>query len=246
MADWASTDDLRRFLDGLADKRQVGQLAAANDVESSVLATGQGSLDRALGGGLPRGALAEVAGQERTGKTGLCLDIVAAAQACGGSAAFIDADRSLTPGLAKERRVRPEELWYHVPESAEQGLDVAEVLTRSNSLDVVVIDSVASLVSRSEAVGRRANPWLASGLRRLAAALTDSRTCLLVTRCAQKEGEFLDQTWALGGDWHTLALYCATRLHLAHEGNHVTCRIAKSKFGRMGQTVDLPVPGKGG
>lgn len=245
MSDWASPDDLRRFLDGLADKRQVGRLGAASAVESSVLATGQGDLDRVLGGGLPRGALAEVAGQERTGKTSLCLDIVAAVQACGGSAAFVDADRSLTPRLARERRVRPEELWYHVPETAEQGLDVAEVLTRSNSLDVIVIDSVASLVSQSEASGRRVTPWLASGLRRLAAALADARTCLLVTRCAQEEGEFLDQTWALGGDWHTLGLYSATRLHLARKGGRITCRIVKCKFGAMAQTVDLPLPARG-
>jgi len=245
MSDWASPDDLRRFLEGLADKRQVGRLGAANGMESSVLATGQGDLDRALGGGLPRGTLAEVAGQERTGKTGLCLDIVAAAQASGGSAAFIDADRSLTPRLARERRVRPEDLWYHVPETAEQGLDVAEVLTRSNSLDVIVIDSVVNLVSQSEASGRRVTPWLASGLRRLAAALTDSRTCLLVTRCAQEEGEFLDQTWALGGDWHTLALYSATRLQLAHCEGRITCKVVKCKFTAVPQTVDLPLPGRG-
>ncbi|MGZ5319492.1 MAG: ATPase domain-containing protein, partial [Actinomycetota bacterium] len=119
-----------------------------------VISTGSMALDIALGvGGIPRGRIVEVYGPEGSGKTTVTLHIIAEAQARGGIAAFIDAEHALDPTYARELGVNIDELLVSQPDSGEQALEIADMLVRSGSLDLVVIDSVAALVPRAEIEG---------------------------------------------------------------------------------------------
>src|SRR5262245_36790356 len=119
-----------------------------------VIPTGSLALDLALGvGGIPRGRVVEVFGPEGSGKTTVCLHIIAEAQAKGGIAAFIDAEHALDPTYARSLGVNIDELLVSQPDSGEQPLEIADLLVRSGALDVVVIDSVAALVPRAEIEG---------------------------------------------------------------------------------------------
>src|SRR5262245_51458898 len=120
----------------------------------SVIPTGSLALDIALGvGGIPRGRVVEVFGPEGSGKTTVCLHIIAEAQSHGGIAAFIDAEHALDPTYAQRLGVNIDELLVSQPDSGEQALEIADMLVRSGALDVVVIDSVAALVPRAEIEG---------------------------------------------------------------------------------------------
>src|SRR5262249_1201506 len=120
----------------------------------SVIPTGSMSLDIALGiGGVPRGRIIEVFGPEGSGKTTVCLHIIAEAQRNGGIAAFVDAEHALDPAYARARGVNIDELLVSQPDSGEQALEIADMLIRSGALDVVVVDSVAALVPRAEIEG---------------------------------------------------------------------------------------------
>src|SRR4030095_1965670 len=115
----------------------------------SVVPTGSLALDIALGvGGIPRGRVVEVFGPEGSGKTTVCLHVIAEAQRHGGIAAFIDAEHALDPTYAQRLGVNIDELLVSQPDSGEQALEIADMLVRSGALDVVVIDSVAALVPR--------------------------------------------------------------------------------------------------
>jgi recombination protein RecA len=120
----------------------------------SVIPTGSLALDIALGiGGIPRGRIVEVFGPEGSGKTTVCLHIIAEAQRCGGIAAFVDAEHALDPTYAQRLGVNIDELLVSQPDSGEQALEICDLLVRSGALDVVVIDSVAALVPRAEIEG---------------------------------------------------------------------------------------------
>ena len=121
----------------------------------TVIPTGSLALDIALGvGGIPRGRIIEVFGPEGSGKTTVCLHMIAEAQAKGGIAAFIDAEHALDPTYARELGVNIDELLVSQPDSGEQALEIADMLVRSAALDIVVVDSVAALVPRAEIEGR--------------------------------------------------------------------------------------------
>jgi recombination protein RecA len=125
---------------------------AAADVQ--VVSTGSLGLDIALGvGGLPRGRVVEVYGPESSGKTTLCLSVVAEIQKLGGTAAYIDAENALDPQYAAKLGVNMDELLISQPDTGEQGLEIADMLVRSGSVDVIVIDSVAALVPKAEIEG---------------------------------------------------------------------------------------------
>ena len=121
----------------------------------TVIPTGSLALDIALGvGGIPKGRVVEVFGPEGSGKTTVCLHMIAEAQSKGGIAAFIDAEHALDPTYARELGVNIDELLVSQPDSGEQALEIADMLVRSAALDLVVIDSVAALVPRAEIEGR--------------------------------------------------------------------------------------------
>lgn len=162
---------------------RLGEEGAKVQVE--VIPTGSLGLDAALGiGGFPRGRIIEIYGPEASGKTTLALQVIAEAQKLGGSVAFIDAEHALDTGYAKALGVNLEELLISQPDTGEQALEIAEVLTRSGGLDMFVIDSVAALVPRAEIEGEMGDAFvgvqarlMSQALRKLAGVISKSKTC---------------------------------------------------------------------
>ena len=157
------------------------------DVE--VIPTGNILIDRALGvGGFPRGRVVEVFGPESSGKTTLTLTVIAQAQKRGGLAAFIDVEHALDPQYARKLGVDLDDLLVSQPSSGEEALRICETLVRSNALDVIVIDSVAALVTKAElegeigdtTVGAQAR-LMSAALRKLTALISKARTCCIFT-----------------------------------------------------------------
>ena len=156
-------------------------------VPVSVIPSGCLSLDSALGvGGFPRGRVIEVYGPESGGKTTLTLHVIAEAQKLGGQAAFIDAEHALDPVYARKLGVDVDNLLVSQPDNGEQALEIAETLTRSGGVDVVVVDSVAALVPKAELEGEMGDPQMglqarlmSQALRKLTAIVSKSRTCLI-------------------------------------------------------------------
>ncbi len=135
-------------------KGAVMRLDLSRSATLDGIPTGSLSLDIALGGGgIPRGRVIEIFGPESSGKTTLTLHIIASAQKMGGVAAFIDAEHALDPSWAKRLGVKLEDLLVSQPDTGEQGLEICELLVRSNAVDVIVIDSVAALIPRAEIEG---------------------------------------------------------------------------------------------
>ena len=153
------------------------------------ISTGSISLDIATGvGGIPRGRMCEVFGPEASGKTTLCYHVMANAQKAGGTAAFIDTEHALDPGYAQNVGLDTESLLVAQPDSGEQALDMAEMLIRSNAVDVVVIDSVAALTPRAEIEGEMGDTHIglqarlmSQAMRKLSGAISKSRTTMIFT-----------------------------------------------------------------
>jgi len=232
--------DVERFATALRDKQEIAKLGSTLALDSAFLPTGSAALDKPLGGGLPRGSLAEIAGPERSGKTALTLTLVAHTQRQGGQAVVVDADQSVQMSMLHRAGVDPHGLWYHVPGNAEQAFDIVEALVCSNAVDLIVLDSIVRLISETEISGRDGPRWLPDMLRNLRRALRPSRTCVVMTRDSEDEREFLDQTLGLGSDWHALAHYAETRLHLQREGNGVRCRIVKCRLAPSPRDTFVP------
>ena len=154
-----------------------------------VLKTGILPLDTALGvGGIPKGRIVEVFGPEASGKTSLCLSLIAQTQRAGGVAAFIDAEHALDPTWAQVLGVKLEDLLISQPDTGEQGLEIAETLIRSGGVDLVVIDSVAALVPRSEIEGEMGDAQIglqarlmSQALRKLTGVVSKSKTTVVFT-----------------------------------------------------------------
>ncbi len=146
----------------------------ANDVayDIQVVSTGSLGLDIALGvGGLPRGRIIEIYGPESSGKTTLTLQVIAEMQKMGGTAAFIDAEHALDPQYAQKIGVNVKELLISQPDNGEQALEIADMLVRSGSVDIVVIDSVAALTPRAEIEGDMGDPQMGLQARLMSQAL---------------------------------------------------------------------------
>jgi len=165
------------------------RMGADQKVEVQVIPTGNLLIDQALGvGGFARGRVVEIYGPESSGKTTLTLTIIAQAQKAGGLAAFIDVEHALDPNYARRLGVKMDELLVSQPSSGEEALRICETLIRSNALDVVVIDSVAALVTRQElegeigdaTVGAQAR-LMSAALRKLTAIISKARTCCVFT-----------------------------------------------------------------
>lgn len=166
---------------------RFGEAAAKLDI--SVISTGSLPLDIALGvGGLPRGRIIEIYGPEASGKTTICLSVIAQAQKHGGVAAFIDAEHALDPLWAERVGVKLDELLISQPDTGEQALEIAESLVRSGGVDVLVIDSVAALVPRAEIEGEMGDAMvglqarlMSQALRKLTAVISKSKTVVIFT-----------------------------------------------------------------
>ena len=163
----------------------------------SAVSTGSIALDLALGvGGLPKGRICEVYGPESSGKTTLCLSVIAEAQRRGGNAVFIDVEHALDPRYAKTVGVDLDKLMVSQPESGEDALNITETLIRSGAIDIVVIDSVAALVSKSELDGQMGDATvgvqarlMSQAMRRLTAAISKtSCICLFTNQIREKIG----------------------------------------------------------
>lgn len=155
----------------------------------STISTGALSLDLALGlGGLPRGRIIEIYGPESSGKTTVCQHVIANAQKAGGLCAFIDTEHALDPQYARLIGVNTQELLISQPDCGEDAMQIAETLVASNSIDVLVIDSVAALVPRAEIEGNMGDSHMglqarlmSQALRKLTAIINKSRTCVIFT-----------------------------------------------------------------
>ena len=169
----------------------------AERLTTDVVSTGSIALDLALGvGGLPKGRIIEVFGPEASGKTTVCLHVIAEAQKKGGVAAFIDAEHALDPQRAQKIGVNLDELLISQPDTGEQALEIADALIRSGGIDVLVIDSVAALVPKSEIEGEMGESsigvqarLMSQALRKLTGAIANTNTvCIFTNQLRQKIG----------------------------------------------------------
>jgi recombination protein RecA len=167
----------------------IMRLGAEGSKGISVIPTGNLLIDRALGvGGFPRGRIVEIYGPESSGKTTLTLSVIAQAQKSGGLAAFIDVEHALDPAYSRKLGVNLEDLLVSQPSSGEEALRICETLVRSNALDVVVLDSVAALVTKTElegeigdsVVGAQAR-LMSAAMRKLTAFISKADTCVIFT-----------------------------------------------------------------
>src|SRR4249920_3610960 len=186
----------------------------------TVIPTGSLSLDIALGvGGIPRGRVVEVFGPEGSGKTTVCLHVIAEAQSHGGIAAFIDAEHALDPTYAQRLGVNIDELLVSQPDSGEQALEIADMLVRSGALDVVVIDSVAALVPRAEIEGEMGDTHvglqarlMSQAMRKLAGSLSKfDTTAIFINQLREKIGVMFGSPETTPGG-RALKFYSSVRL----------------------------------
>jgi recombination protein RecA len=192
----------------------------------ATISTGALALDIGLGiGGVPRGRIVEIYGPESSGKTTLCLHVIANAQKAGGIAAFIDAEHALDPQYATKIGVNINDLLISQPDCGEDALNIAESLIRSNSIDVLVIDSVAALVPRAEIEGQMGDSHMglqarlmSQALRKITGAVSRSRTCVIFTnQIRQKIGVmFGNPETTTGGN--ALKFYASIRMDIRRIG----------------------------
>ena len=228
-----------------------------HDIES--IPTGALSLDHALGiGGIPRGRVTEVYGPESGGKTTLCLHIIAEAQKLGGLAAFIDAEHALDVNYAKKLGVDTPNLLISQPDFGEQALEITDTLVRSNALDIIVIDSVAALVPRSEIEGEMGDAPMAmqarlmsQALRKLTGAISKSNTAVVfINQLRSKIGViFGNPETTTGGN--ALKFYASVRIDIRRIGaikdgdqvigNRTKVKIVKSKVAPPFKQVEFDI-----
>ncbi|MGD0156579.1 MAG: recombinase RecA [Terracidiphilus sp.] len=188
----------------------------------AVISTGSISFDAALGvGGIPRGRVSEVFGPESSGKTTICLQVIAEAQKNGGLAAFVDAEHALDPGYAKKLGVDVDNLLVSQPDSGEQALEITEALVRSGAIDVLVIDSVAALVPKAELDGEMGDSHMglqarlmSQALRKLTGTVSKSRTALIfINQIREKIGVMFGNPETTTGG-RALKFYSSVRIDI--------------------------------
>ncbi len=228
-------------------KGSVMRLGEGPIQKVDVISTGSISLDAALGiGGIPRGRVIEVFGPESSGKTTLCLHVIAEAQRTGGITAFVDAEHALDISYAKKLGVDVNNLLLSQPEFGEQALEIVETLVRSGALDVIVIDSVAALTPRAEIEGEMGDPsmgvqarLMSQALRKLTSAISKSKTSVVFTnQLRMKIGVmFGNPETTTGGN--ALKFYASVRLDVRRieaikdgtniVGNRTRVKVVKNK-----------------
>ena len=203
---------------------KMGEAQIANDL--SVVSTGSLGLDIALGvGGLPRGRVVEIYGPESSGKTTLCLQVVAQVQKGGGVAAYIDAENALDPVYAGKLGVKVGDLLISQPDTGEQGLEIADMLVRSGGVDIIVIDSVAALVPRAEIEGEMGDQLpglqarlMSQALRKLAGNIKRAGTLVIfINQIRMKIGVMFGSPETTTGG-NALKFYASVRLDIRRIG----------------------------
>ena len=203
---------------------RLGQKDAVTAIPA--ISTGAVSLDYALGiGGVPRGRVVEIFGPESSGKTTLALQVIAEAQKLGGMAAFVDAEHALDARYAQKLGVDLENLLVSQPDNGEQALEIVEVLVRSNSVDVVVVDSVAALVPRAEIEGEMGEAQMglqarlmSQALRKLTGVVSKSKTCLIfINQLREKIGVMFGNPETTTGG-RALKFYSSVRIDIRRIG----------------------------
>ncbi|MGA3334460.1 MAG: recombinase RecA [Terracidiphilus sp.] len=188
----------------------------------AVISTGSISFDAALGvGGVPRGRVSEVFGPESSGKTTICLQVIAEAQKHGGLAAFVDAEHALDPAYAKKLGVDIDNLLVSQPDSGEQALEITEALVRSGAIDVLVVDSVAALVPKAELDGEMGDSHMglqarlmSQALRKLTGTVSKSRTALIfINQIREKIGVMFGNPETTTGG-RALKFYSSVRIDI--------------------------------
>jgi len=192
-----------------------------------VVSTGSLGLDLALGvGGLPRGRVVEIYGPESSGKTTLCLQVVAEAQKLGGTAAFIDAEHALDPQYAQKLGVNVGDLLISQPDTGEQALEIADMLVRSGSVDIIVVDSVAALTPRAEIEGEMGDQMvglharlMSQALRKLTANIKKTNTLVIfINQIRMKIGVMFGSPETTTGG-NALKFYSSVRLDIRRIGS---------------------------
>src|ERR687885_2818354 len=224
---------------------RLGQKGAIQPIEA--ISTGAISIDYALGvGGMPRGRVIEIFGPESSGKTTLALQVIAEAQRAGGMAAFVDAEHALDAQYARKLGVELDNLLVSQPDNGEQALEIVEVLVRSNSVDVVVVDSVAALVPKAEIEGEMGEAQMglqarlmSQALRKLTGAVSKSKTCLIfINQLREKIGVMFGNPETTTGG-RALKFYSSVRIDIRRigaikdgdrvVGNRTKVKIVKNK-----------------